>query len=167
MKENPLRASYSKKASALKSLFREGSRRGPCFQKSAVSEIIRCSTHSSFAIDWLTSARSAWCLIATASPPAKRVTSERLGCRARGFESKTLSSSHGLIISFMNRDVAIAENRTQPSFASPIGATSLVMPASTSATWRTFTDEPSRFSRPAMFKRQPISPASKVPAPVA
>ena len=38
------------------------------------------------------------------------------------------------------------------------------MPASTSATWRTFTDEPSRFSRPAMFNRQPISPASKVPA---
>ena len=41
------------------------------------------------------------------------------------------------------------------------------MPASTSATWRDFVARPSRFSLPAMFIRQPRSPASSVPAPVA
>ena len=40
------------------------------------------------------------------------------------------------------------------------------MPASTSATWRTSTGLPSRESRPAMFIRQPRSPASSAPAPV-
>ena len=41
------------------------------------------------------------------------------------------------------------------------------MPASTSATWRTCTALPSRCSLPAMFIRQPRSPASSVSAPVA
>ena len=42
-----------------------------------------------------------------------------------------------------------------------------VMPASTSATWRTAIGRPSRCSLPAMFIRQPRSPASSVSAPVA
>src|SRR6185437_15139479 len=49
---------------------------------------------------------------------------------------------------------------------SPMAASS-PMSASTSATWRTFTARPSRCSLPAMFIRQPRSPASSVPAPVA
>src|SRR5262249_34908623 len=49
---------------------------------------------------------------------------------------------------------------------SPIAGRS-AMPASTSATWRAFTALPSRLSLPAMLSRQPRSPASSVPAPVA
>src|SRR5215212_146103 len=51
------------------------------------------------------------------------------------------------------------------SRAIPIGGSS-VRPASTSATWRTSTIRPSRQSLPAMFMRQPRSPASSVGAPV-
>src|SRR6266446_857853 len=50
--------------------------------------------------------------------------------------------------------------------AAPIGGTSPVMPASTSATWRTSTRRPRRWSLPAMFSRQPRSPASTASAPV-
>src|SRR2546423_9081854 len=50
--------------------------------------------------------------------------------------------------------------------ATPIGDTSPVMPASTSATWRASTRRPRRWSLPAMFKRQPRSPASTASAPV-
>ena len=49
---------------------------------------------------------------------------------------------------------------------SPIAGAS-VMPASTSATWRVVTGMPWRCSLPAMFIRQPRSPASSVPAPEA
>src|SRR5262245_5161629 len=49
---------------------------------------------------------------------------------------------------------------------SPIGGAS-VMPARTSATWRTAIGLPSRCNLPAMFIRQPRSPASSVSAPVA
>src|SRR5271167_1179629 len=52
------------------------------------------------------------------------------------------------------------------SAASPIGG-SAVSPASTSATWRTFTARPSRCILPAMLIRQPRSPASSVSAPLA
>src|SRR5476651_75206 len=48
--------------------------------------------------------------------------------------------------------------------ASPIGASAPIS-ASTSATWRTRTALPSRWSLPAMFIRQPRSPASNVSAP--
>ena len=41
------------------------------------------------------------------------------------------------------------------------------MSASTSATWRTWIALPSRDSLPAMFSRQPMSPASSRSAPVA
>src|SRR4051812_45213878 len=50
--------------------------------------------------------------------------------------------------------------------ASPIPGTS-VIPASTSATWRLSTAEPSRFSFPAMLRRHPRSAERTVPAPVA
>ena len=50
---------------------------------------------------------------------------------------------------------------------SPIGGTCPVIPARTSATWRTLVRWPSRCRRPAMFSRQPRSPASTVSAPVA
>ena len=46
---------------------------------------------------------------------------------------------------------------------SPIAGPS-AMPARISATWRALTAEPSRCSLPAMFKRQPRSPASTVSA---
>src|SRR5262245_27849140 len=49
---------------------------------------------------------------------------------------------------------------------SPIAGPSAI-PASTSATWRTAIGRPSRWSLPAMLSRQPRSPASRVPAPVA
>ena len=49
----------------------------------------------------------------------------------------------------------------------PIGGSVSVMPASTSATCRTRTECPSRDSRPAMFSKQPRSPANSVSAPVA
>src|SRR5262249_26294161 len=48
---------------------------------------------------------------------------------------------------------------------SPIAG--VTMPASTSATCRAFTGLPRRCSLPAMFIRQPRSPASSVSAPVA
>src|SRR5262249_35646649 len=54
----------------------------------------------------------------------------------------------------------------QSVFDSPLGGTP-VMPASPSATWRTAIGRTSRFSLPAMLSRQPRSPASRVPAPVA
>ena len=50
--------------------------------------------------------------------------------------------------------------------ASPIAGVAR-SPASTSATWRLWMPEPSRLSRPAMFIRQPRSPASSRSAPVA
>src|SRR5476649_593676 len=53
-----------------------------------------------------------------------------------------------------------------PPSGSPIAAIE-PMSASTSATCRTCTVLPSRCSLPAMFIRQPRSPANKVPAPVA
>ena len=49
----------------------------------------------------------------------------------------------------------------------PIAGVSSVMPASTSATWRTSTGLPRRDSLPAILRRQPRSPASTVSAPVA
>src|SRR5262249_2019472 len=60
---------------------------------------------------------------------------------------------HGWPADFSGRGAAIA------------GAS--VMPASTSATCRTAISLPSRVSLPAMFIRQPRSPASSVPAPLA
>src|SRR5690606_3871921 len=51
----------------------------------------------------------------------------------------------------------------QHGYLPPIGAVS-VMPASTSATWRTSVAAPCRFSLPAMFIRQPRSPASSMSA---
>ena len=56
------------------------------------------------------------------------------------------------------------QRRSSRRLASPIGGSS-VMPASTSATWRTRTCRPSRCIFPAMFIRQPRSPASSVSAP--
>src|SRR5690349_18237595 len=56
-------------------------------------------------------------------------------------------------------------HQPRPS-GSPMAAAS-PMPASTSATWRTRTALPSRCSLPAMFIRQPRSPASSVSAPEA
>src|SRR5690348_11643938 len=50
--------------------------------------------------------------------------------------------------------------------AAPIAGAS-VIPASTSATWRTSIALPSRCNLPAMFIRQPRSPATSMPAPVA
>src|SRR5262249_11810991 len=49
---------------------------------------------------------------------------------------------------------------------SPIAGPS-AMPASTSATWRTATRRPERCNLPAIFMRQPRSPASSISAPVA
>src|SRR4029077_15726186 len=62
--------------------------------------------------------------------------------------------------------VELEGRRSQHPFdPSPMAGPS-VMPASTSATWRAFTLAPRRPSLPAMFRRQPRSPASSVPAPV-
>ena len=54
-------------------------------------------------------------------------------------------------------------HRSRPFWASPIAGPS-AMPARTSATWRALTGDPSRWSLPAMFIRQPRSPASTVSA---
>src|SRR5579872_5418741 len=51
-------------------------------------------------------------------------------------------------------------------FAAPIAGSS-IMPARTSAIWRAATGLPSRVSLPAIFIKQPRSPASNVVAPLA
>src|SRR6185437_7430920 len=62
----------------------------------------------------------------------------------------------------------VAGRLHQPrSGAAPMGAVASALPASTSATWRTRTRLPSRVSLPAMLRRQPMSPASSVSAPLA
>src|SRR5712672_415051 len=71
-----------------------------------------------------------------------------------------------LLEAWRGRDVGHGRGPVARRGGAPI-AGSAVMPASTSATWRTSIALPSRCSLPAMFIRQPRSPAISMPAPLA
>src|SRR6266478_4619898 len=91
------------------------------------------------------------------------VVLDRLADFAQGLElGEALDGEAGAGVRFEGA----AAGEHGPYRATPIGGTSPVMPASTSATWRTSTRRPRRWTLPAMFSRQPRSPASTASAPV-